>query len=194
VLIDQSATMQVRLVDGGEAADAERLSLTADLSVLLLRRGRSALRFRLTLLSAALTLPGVLAGAPFGILGIAAGFGIAVIIGGLSYLAAAMREVRVGVRTLVVELAPTLTAATIMACGLAGLCRLLPEDLPVLVQLALAAGAGMLLYTSAMRVLAPDTLTAASPRADVRHTLRQSDGLHEGSERPREWRSTQPVL
>jgi len=194
VLIDQSATMQVRLVDGGEAADAERPSLTADLSVLLLRRGRSALRFRLTLLSAALTLPGVLAGAPFGILGIAAGFGIAVIIGGLSYLAAAMREVRVGVRTLVVELAPTLTAATIMACGLAGLCRLLPEDLPVLVQLALAAGAGMLLYTSAMRVLAPDTLTAASPRADVRHTLRQSDGLHEGSERPREWRSTQPVL
>jgi hypothetical protein len=136
----------------------------------------------------------VLAGAPFGILGIAAGFGIAVIIGGLSYLAAAMREVRVGVRTLVVELAPTLTAATIMACGLAGLCRLLPEDLPVLVQLALAAGAGMLLYTGAMRVLAPDTLTAASPRADVRHTLRQSDGLHEGSERPREWRSTQPVL
>ena len=194
MLIDQSATMQVRLVDGGEAADAERLSLTADLSVLLLRRGRSALRFRLTLLSAALTLPGVLAGAPFGILGIAAGFGIAVIIGGLSYLAAAMREVRVGVRTLVVALAPTLTAATIMACGLAGLCRLLPEDLPVLVQLALAAGAGMLLYTSAMRVLAPDTLTAASPRADVRHTLRQSDGLHEGSERPREWRSTQPVL
>ena len=194
MLIDQSATMQVRLVDGGEAADAERLSLTADLSVLLLRHGRSALRFRLTLLSAALTLPGVLAGAPFGILGIAAGFGIAVIIGGLSYLAAAMREVRVGVRTLVVELAPTLTAATIMACGLAGLCRLLPEDLPVLVQLALAAGAGMLLYTSAMRVLAPDTLTAASPRADVRHTLRQSDGLHEGSERPREWRSTQPVL
>ena len=194
MLIDQSATMQVRLVDGGEAADAERLSLTADLSVLLLRRGRSALRFRLTLLSAALTLPGVLAGAPFGILGIAAGFGIAVIIGGLSYLAAAMREVRVGVRTLVVEPAPTLTAATIMACGLAGLCRLLPEDLPVLVQLALAAGAGMLLYTSAMRVLAPDTLTAASPRADVRHTLRQSDGLHEGSERPREWRSTQPVL
>ena len=194
MLIDQSATMQVRLVDGGEAADAERPSLTADLSVLLLRHGRSALRFRLTLLSAALTLPGVLAGAPFGILGIAAGFGIAVIIGGLSYLAAAMREVRVGVRTLVVELAPTLTAATIMACGLAGLCRLLPEDLPVLVQLALAAGAGMLLYTSAMRVLAPDTLTAASPRADVRHTLRQSDGLHEGSERPREWRSTQPVL
>jgi len=186
--------MQVRLVDGGEAADAERLSLTADLSVLLLRHGRSALRFRLTLLSAALTLPGVLAGAPFGILGIAAGFGIAVIIGGLSYLAAAMREVRVGVRTLVVEPAPTLTAATIMACGLAGLCRLLPEDLPVLVQLALAAGAGMLLYTGAMRVLAPDTLTAASPRADVRHTLRQSDGLHEGSERPREWRSTQPVL
>jgi len=35
VLIDQSATMQVRLVDGGEAADAERPSLTADLSVLL---------------------------------------------------------------------------------------------------------------------------------------------------------------
>jgi PST family polysaccharide transporter len=128
---------------------------------LLLARGCSALQLRLAFLNAALTLTAVLAGTPFGIFGIASGVALAVVIGNLAFLAAAMREVRVPVRALAVALAPTLAAATIMACGVAGMRTLLPADLPAPTSLALAVGAGMLLYGGAMRMLAPETLTAA---------------------------------
>jgi hypothetical protein len=119
------------------------------------------LQFRLALLSACLALAGVLAGAPCGILGIAAGVAISVVIGNLAYVAAAMREVRVSPRELLAAIAPALASAAVMACGVIGLRALLPATLPTLATLVLAAGAGMSLYAAAMRVLAPATVAAA---------------------------------
>ena len=128
---------------------------------LLLGRGRSGLQFQLALLNAALTLVGVLAGAPFGVFAIAIGVAVSVVIGNLAFLIAALREVQVPMRTLASAIAPTLASAAFMACGVAGLRALLPADLHAVVTLVLAAGTGMLLYVGAMRVLAPDTLAAA---------------------------------
>jgi PST family polysaccharide transporter len=128
---------------------------------LLLGRGCSALQFRLALLNASLTLAGVLAGARFGIFAIATGVAISVVIGNLAFVAAALREVQVPLRELAATIAPALTAVALMACGVAGLRALLPATLSAPVTLALAAGAGMVLYAVAMQVLAPDTVAAA---------------------------------
>jgi len=128
---------------------------------LLLGRGRSVLQFHLALLNAGLTLVGVLAGAPFGIFAIAIGVAISVVIGNLAFLVAAMREVQVPMRALAAAIAPTLASAAFMACGVAVLRALLPVELHAVVRLVLAAGAGVLLYVGAMRVLAPETLAAA---------------------------------
>jgi PST family polysaccharide transporter len=128
---------------------------------LLIGRGRSGLQFRLALLNAALTLIGVLAGSFFGIFGVASGVALAVVIGSLVCLTAAMREVDVSPRTLAVAFSPVLAAVAIMICGTSGLRLLLPASLPVLPSLVLAAATGALLYGGAMRVLAPDMVTAA---------------------------------
>jgi PST family polysaccharide transporter len=128
---------------------------------LLLGRGLTAQQVRIALLNAGLTLAGVLAGVPFGIFGIAAGVGLSVVIGNVVFLVAAMREMQLATRALLAAIMPTLAAATIMAAGVAGLRRLLPEDLPTLVSLSLAVGVGVLLHVGALRVLAPDTLAAA---------------------------------
>ena len=128
---------------------------------LLLGLGRSGLQFGLALLSAGLTLAGVLAGAPFGTFGIAAGVGLSVVVGSFAYLIAAMRAARVPVRALAVALTPTLASVMVMACGVAGVRWLMPATLPVLVSLVLAAGTGLVLYGGAIRVLAPETLAAA---------------------------------
>jgi O-antigen/teichoic acid export membrane protein len=128
---------------------------------LLLGRGRSGLQFKLALLNAGLTLAGVLAGAPYGIFGIATGVACSVVIGNLAYLVAAMREVGVSVRSVAAAIAPTLAAATIMAVGVAGLRMLIVVSLPAPVSLLVTAGFGMLLYVGAMQVLAPQTLGAA---------------------------------
>jgi PST family polysaccharide transporter len=128
---------------------------------LLLGRGRSAMQFHLALLNAALTLAGVLAGAPFGIFAIATGVAISVVIGNLAFLAAAMREVQVSMRTLAAAIAPTLVSALVMGCGVAGLRTLLPADLHPVVVLLISAGVGVVLYAGAMQMLAPEALTAA---------------------------------
>jgi O-antigen/teichoic acid export membrane protein len=128
---------------------------------LLLGLGRSGLQFGLALLSAALTLAGVLGGAPFGIFGIATGVALSVLIGSIGYLTAAMTVAQVSVRALATALIPTLTAVIFMACGVAGVRWLLPATLPVLVSLVLTACAGIVFYGGAMRVLAPETLAAA---------------------------------
>jgi O-antigen/teichoic acid export membrane protein len=128
---------------------------------LLLGRGRSALQFHLALLNAGLTLAGVLAGAPFGIFAIATGVAISVVIGNLAFVAAALHEVRIPPRALAGALAPTLASSAIMACGVAVLRTLLPASLHPLASLSLAAGTGVVLYTGAMQLLAPETLAAA---------------------------------
>lgn len=128
---------------------------------LLIGRGRSGLQFRLALLNAALTLTGVVTGSFFGILGVATGVALAVVTGSVVCLGAAIRDVHVPLRTLAVALIPVLAAAAIMVCGTACVRLLLPASLPVLPSLAVAAGAGVLLYGSSMRILAPDMVTAA---------------------------------
>jgi len=128
---------------------------------LLIGRGRSGLQFRLALLNAALTLTGVIAGSFFGIFGVAAGVSLAVTVGNIVCLIAAIREVDLSVRALFVELSPVLAAVAIMVFGTAGLRFLLPADLSVLPAMVLVSGAGVLLYGGAMRILAPDTITAA---------------------------------
>jgi len=128
---------------------------------LLLGRGRSGLQFGLALLNAALTVAGVFAGAQFGIFGIAAGVAIAVVVASLAYLIAALLETQLPVFALGAALAPTLAAATIMACGVEGLRLLLPVDLSPITGIGLAAAVGLLLYGGAMRILAPETLVAA---------------------------------
>jgi O-antigen/teichoic acid export membrane protein len=128
---------------------------------LLLGRGRSGLQFGLALLNAALTLVGVLVGAPFGIFGITLGVALAVVIGSIAYLVAAVRETRIPVRTLTAAVVPAVASATIMSCGVAGLRWLLPANLAALPTLVLTAGVGMLLYGGAIRMLAPETLAAA---------------------------------
>jgi O-antigen/teichoic acid export membrane protein len=125
---------------------------------LLVGRGRSGLQFRLALLNAALTLAGVLGGAFFGIIGIAAGVGFAVVVGNFAYLAAAMVEVRVSVRTLAMALAPILSALAIMGFGVAALRYLLPADLAALPTMLLAAGLGILLYAGGIWILAPEIM------------------------------------
>lgn len=128
---------------------------------LLLGRGRSDLQFGLALLNAALTLAGVLSGAPFGIVGIAVGVAVAVVLGNLAYIIAAMREAYVSFQALALALAPTLAAVTIMGCGVVGLRALLPAALSAWVSMVLAAGVGTTLYVSALRLLAPEAFAAA---------------------------------
>jgi PST family polysaccharide transporter len=128
---------------------------------LLLGLGRSGSQFGLAALNVALTLGGVLAGAPFGIFGITAGVALSVIVASLAYLVAAMRETRVTVGMLVSALAPTLAATLVMACGVVGLRLALPPGVDTLTRLGLCAGAGILLYAGAMRILAPRILAAA---------------------------------
>jgi len=128
---------------------------------LLLGRGRSTLQFHLALLNAGATAAGVLAGAPFGIFAIASGVAASVIIGNLGFLIAAMREVQVSVRALIVAIAPTLLCSAIMACGVTALRLVLPANTHLLVDLLLAGGTGVVVYVGAMRVLAPQTLAEA---------------------------------
>ena len=159
----------VRVVVGGAGGNAARRgrvgvdhrSGTPRGEGLLFGRGCSVLQFQLALLNAGLTLAGVLLGAPFRIFAIATGVAMSVVIGYLAFLVAAMREVQVPMRALAAVIAPTLASAAIMACGVAELRALLPADLHAAVTLLLAAGAGVLLYAGAMRVLAPETAAAA---------------------------------
>lgn len=128
---------------------------------LLLGRGHSGLQFRLALLNAGITLVGVVAGSFFGIVGVAVGVGVAVVIGGFIALRAAMRDVGVSVRDVAIALSPVLAAAAIMAGGTGGLRLLLPAALPVFPAMAFAVCTGILLYVGAVRILAPATLVAA---------------------------------
>jgi PST family polysaccharide transporter len=130
-------------------------------TALLIGRGRSGLQFRLALLNAFLTLAGVVAGSFFGIFGVAIGVAVAVAAGSMIALAAGMREVNISLRRLASALSPVLAAVAIMVCGTGGLRLLLPATLPVVPSLILVAGAGVLLYAGAMRLLAPETVTAA---------------------------------
>lgn len=127
---------------------------------LLVARGRSGLQFRLAFLNAGLTLTGVLGGAFYGIVGIAAGVGLAVIIGNLANLAAAMIELRISVRSLFLALAPVLGAVAIMSLSVGSLrLLLLSENLSILPILLLAVSCGVLVYAIAILVLMPDFMS-----------------------------------
>lgn len=127
---------------------------------LLVGRGRSGLQFRLALLNASLTLAGVLGGAFYGIVGIAAGVGLAVIIGNLAYLAAAMIELRMSVRSLSLAVAPILGALAIMGLSVGSLRLLLhPTNLALLPTMLLAVSFGILVYAGAIFMLMPDFMS-----------------------------------
>ncbi|MDB5396951.1 MAG: polysaccharide transporter, family [Rhodospirillales bacterium] len=128
---------------------------------LLLGRGRSGLQLGLALLNAILTVAGVLIGGQFGIFGIAAGVGFAVVVASFAYLIAALRETQLSIGALGAALGPTLSAATIMACGVEGLRLILPAEMSPFTSIGLAAAVGILLYGGAMQILAPETLVAA---------------------------------
>ncbi len=129
---------------------------------LLVGRGRSGLQFHLALLNAALTLAGVLGGVAFGLTGVAAGVGLAVLAGNAAYIAAAMVEVRISVGALGLAAAPVLAASAIMCLGVTILRLTLPAGLAPLWQLLLQAGWGGFLYTGMIWVFAPDLTNAAT--------------------------------
>jgi PST family polysaccharide transporter len=125
---------------------------------LLIGRGRTGLQLRLALLNAALTLAGVLGGVPFGIGGVAAGVGLSVLLGNLSYIVAATVELRLAPHALAQAIGGPAAAAGIMVLGVTGLKLLLPPGCPAIGVLLFCIGAGALLYWGAVKRLAPDVL------------------------------------
>jgi O-antigen/teichoic acid export membrane protein len=139
-------------------AIAQALGLVS--TALLLGRGRAGLQFRTVLLTATMICAGVFAGSVFGLIGIAAGVALATTAGNLFAVAAAVREVGLPTRRVATALLPTVAASAIMAAGVLGVRAVLPAGLPVIVELAVVAAAGIALYAGAMQLLSPGVLAA----------------------------------
>jgi PST family polysaccharide transporter len=126
----------------------------------LLGRGRSGLQFRLALFGTVLTLAGVVTGVAYGLVGVAAGIAIATVAGGLSYVLAAMRELRLSARALALATWPVGASAMLMTGGIVVLRSFLPPGLGALPTMALAIAGGAVLYIGALVVLAPGMLAS----------------------------------
>lgn len=137
---------------------------------LLFGIGRTDLKLRLSLLSTACTLAGIVVGARFGIEGVAAGLAI----GGLVILAAAafviFRYGRVRPAAAAAALAPIAIACGVMACAVIGV-RVATAALPNLIELVAGVGAGALAYGACL--LAIDRRRILSDVAVLRERLRR---------------------
>ncbi len=120
-------------------------------------RGRGRLLLRLALLNLGLTVVGVVAGLPFGLVGVAMGVALAQALGGGLQLWAALRLLRPGLVALRIALLPPLLAALVMTGGVLLWRGLLPPGLPAL---AMLVGGGGVFYLATLWVLAPEAMQA----------------------------------
>ncbi len=140
------------------AAIAQAMGLAA--VMLLLGRGRSTLQFGAAVLTATLMAGGVVAGTPFGLVGIAAGVAAAACAGSAICIAAALHEMRLRPGALLLVLWPGLAAVTLMTAGVAATRALLPHTMAPLAALAIAVTAGVAIYATALQLLSPGALAA----------------------------------
>ena len=140
------------------AAIAQAMGFVAVL--LLLGRGRSGLRFAAAVMNAVLMAGGVLAGTPFGLVGIATGVALAACAGSATCMVVALREMDLGIGALLRVLWPGLAAVALMGSGVAATRALLPHGLPLLVALGISVGAGAAIYVTALQLLSPGALGA----------------------------------
>ena len=138
------------------AAIAQAMGFVAVL--LLLGRGRSGLRLAAAVLNAVLMAGGVVAGTPFGLIGIAAGVAIAAWVGSAVCVAAALHEMRLGAAALLRALWPGLAAVLMMGCGVVAARALMPLGLSPIAALTIAIGTGVSTYATVLQLLSPGAL------------------------------------
>lgn len=157
------ADLLVKLLLGPKwAASAAVLALLAPFGFLLcllsivgaalMGLGRSQAQFRLTVLSGVASCLGGLAGAPFGLKGVALGLSLGAVAVTPVYFQALARELRMGLAALAGELAPPIVAALAMLAVVFAL-RAASRGTSEWAQLILAVGGGLLSFTAILALM-----------------------------------------
>jgi PST family polysaccharide transporter len=127
-------------------------SITALPTIVYLSQGRPELQLRVTLLERLVTIPAILAGLGWGIVGVAAAYLAATIVNAVPSLYLANRLIALPLRALATALAPVLLAGVAMAASVVAIDAWAPP-LDVRALLALEVVAGVLGYWTALRCL-----------------------------------------
>jgi PST family polysaccharide transporter len=128
------------------------LCLLSIVGAALMGLGRSQAQFRLTVLSGVASCLGGLAGAPFGLKGVAAGLSLGAVAVTPVYFQALARELRMRLAAMAAELAPPVVAALAML-GVVFALRAASREASEWAQLILAVGGGLLSFTGILALM-----------------------------------------
>lgn len=127
-------------------------SITALPTIVYLSQGRPELQLRITLLERLVTIPAILIGLRWGLVGTAVAYLLATVVNALPTLHWAGRLIGLSLRTMLTALSPVLLAGIAMAATVLGI-DAWARSLDVRLLLALEVAAGVLAYWSALRLL-----------------------------------------
>lgn len=135
-------------------------ALIAATSSIFLARGRANLLFKIGTLNAAVVITGIAAGLPWGIEGVAAGYGIAACLTAIPTLYwVSTRLLDASPVDVLLVVAKPIALAIIVAIPLLVLNTLLYDNLSALGHLAVGVAVSLIIYPAALRIIAPHFLT-----------------------------------